>query len=956
MKSWRFLIPAVALIAAMVLPAATAHAASAAPAAPVAPTGVTATPGNQSATVTWTGPAFAAIYRMAGYQLNVYRNGKSAYLWHVSVPGNATTWTVKGLTNNQTYRFTVQAKLSTITEPLLESAWSIESTPSNPVVPGIVPGAPAGVDAHGTYQTELVTWAAPAYSGTSGPTQYQVNVYKQDGNGMFQLVQNPQISYLLSPTGTLARVTQLDFTGVYRFTVQARNATGWGAESAPTDSAVPGALIPVNATMSSAATGSGSVTVSWFGPSGFSISHYLVLVYQEGSGLVTYRDGVSSAPLTISGLTNGVAYIVEVHAVDFNHMMSGGAQVRIVPQAPVPPPAPVNLRATLGDRLATLYWDNPSSNPNAPIDHYAVHVYLGSTLVWANENVHFTGVQVPGLIVGQTYRAEVSSVSTANVTSTAASLYFTAATVPSAPMNVSATYSNGRVTVTWSPSAYNGGSPITGYLVTSTGSLPQDTGTLTVGPNQTSAIIDNLPLGRTYTFTVQGINGIGVSLPSAASFPVTIATLPGAPRNITATAGDESITVKWDTPSTDGGSAITGYQVTASDGVHAPIVVRVTGTSATLVGLTNGTAYTVSVAAINALGMGSPAAAIAIPRNLAPTITVPAALTVHHGDVVNATITASDPESSDHLVLGATGLPKGVTFTDQGNGTGLLAGNADVPAGTYTLTFSVNDGHNALVSQSMMLTVTREQAEVRLFPTAPLSVVLTKAGQTQAKSLTIRATIREVTDPNGYADIGEAADVTYTLTSVQTGATYSWKAATTGHGIEGTLTAKYTFHNIPRGIYQLHISVGGSYYEGAAEAMVAVSSVAVHGGVTGSGQVEVPGNNASAHFQFKAQRSGSGKLSGSLLYIEQRAGVAYTFRSTAITALVFKGHTAYIQGIGTLNGVGQHQFVATVVDNHHQGRTDRFGLRVIDGNFVTVNHCTFGPVDLTSGQARIVHG
>lgn len=956
MRSWRFLIPTIALIAAMVLPAATARTESAAPASPAAPTGVTATPANQSATVTWTGPAFAAIYRIAGYQINVYQNGMLATPWHVSVPDSVNAWTVNGLVNNQTYSFTVQAKLSAITAPLLESAWSKESTPSNPVVPGIVPGAATSVDAHGNYMTELVTWVAPAYSGTSGLTQYQVNVYKQDSKGTFQPVSNPQISYLLSPTGTLARVTQLAFTDIYRFTVQARNATGWGAESAPTGSVVPGSLIPASPSISASTAGNGSVTLSWLGPSGFGISHYLVLVYQEGGGLVTYRDGVSSSPLTISGLTNGVAYVVEVHAVDFNHMMSGGAQVRVVPLAPIPPPAPVNLRVTLGDRLATLFWDNPVGNPNAPIDHYAVHVYLGSSLVWANENTHLTGVQVPGLIVGQTYRAEVTSVSTANVTSAMASLSFTAATVPSAPTSVAATYSNGRVMATWSPSMYNGGSPITGYLVAYSGTMPKDTGTLTVGPNQTSAIVDNLPLGRTYTFTVQGINGIGVSLPSAASFPVTIATLPGPPRNITATAGDESIIVKWDAPSSDGGSAITGYQVMASDGVHTPVVVRVTGTSAALPGLTNGTSYAVSVAAVNALGIGVSTAAIATPRNLAPTITAPAALTVHHGDMLNASITASDPEPGDHLALSATGLPKGATFSDQGNGTGLLAGSAEVPAGTYTVTFSVNDGHNALVSQSMTLTVTREQAEVRLFPTAPLSVVLAKVGQTQAKSLTIRATIREVTDPNGNADIGEAADVSYTLTSVQTGAIYSGKAATTGGGVEGVLTAKYTFHNIPRGIYELRISVGGSYYEGTAEAMVAVSSSTVHGGVTGKGQVEVPENNASAHFQFNAQRSASGKLSGSLLYIEQRAGVVYTFRSTAITALAFNGHTAYIQGMGTLNGVSPLQFVATVVDNHLQSRADRFGLHVIDANFVTVNHCTFGPVGLTSGQARIAHG
>src|SRR5205085_12667200 len=41
---------------------------------------------------------------------------------------------------------------------------------------------------------------------------------------------------------------------------------------------------------------------------------------------------------------------------------------------------------------------------------------------------------------------------------------------------------------------------------------------------------------------------------------------PGAPQNVTATAGDGKVKVTWDPPASDGGSPITGYTVTASHG------------------------------------------------------------------------------------------------------------------------------------------------------------------------------------------------------------------------------------------------------------------------------------------------------------------------------------------------------------------------------------------------------
>src|SRR5262249_4593716 len=84
-------------------------------------------------------------------------------------------------------------------------------------------------------------------------------------------------------------------------------------------------------------------------------------------------------------------------------------------------------------------------------------------------------------------------------------------------------------------------------------------------------------------------------------------TVPGAPTAVSATGGNGSATVSWTAPSS-GGSAITSYTVTPFIGSAAQTPVTVTGsppaTSATVPGLTNGTSYTFTVSATNAVGTG----------------------------------------------------------------------------------------------------------------------------------------------------------------------------------------------------------------------------------------------------------------------------------------------------------------------------------------------------------------
>jgi hypothetical protein len=89
------------------------------------------------------------------------------------------------------------------------------------------------------------------------------------------------------------------------------------------------------------------------------------------------------------------------------------------------------------------------------------------------------------------------------------------------------------------------------------------------------------------------------------------ATVPGAPSGVTATAGDGNATVNWTAPP-NGGSQITSYTVTPYIGSAAQNPTTVNGTppatGVTVGGLTDGTAYTFTVTATNAVGTGSASA------------------------------------------------------------------------------------------------------------------------------------------------------------------------------------------------------------------------------------------------------------------------------------------------------------------------------------------------------------
>ena len=176
---------------------------------------------------------------------------------------------------------------------------------------------------------------------------------------------------------------------------------------------------------------------------------------------------------------------------------------------------------------------------------------------------------------------------------------------PSSPTSVVATAGDASVSVAFTVPLSNGGSVITSYTVTSS------PGGITATGAGSPITVTGLTNGTTYTFTVVATNAVGNSLASAASAAVTpaaAATVPGAPSGVVATAGDASVSVAFTIPTNNGGSVITGYTVTSNPGN-----ITATGSSSplTVTGLTNGTSYTFTVVATNAVGSSLASAASA---------------------------------------------------------------------------------------------------------------------------------------------------------------------------------------------------------------------------------------------------------------------------------------------------------------------------------------------------------
>ena len=139
------------------------------------------------------------------------------------------------------------------------------------------------------------------------------------------------------------------------------------------------------------------------------------------------------------------------------------------------------------------------------------------------------------------------------------------------------------------------------------------------------AVVSTLTRASTFSIDDTAGNSQTVLAGSPQSVTVTRNGEPNAPVISSVTAGNAQVTVVWSTPASNG-STITDYLIKYSlsaDGTYTTFADGVsTATSATVTGLTNGTAYYFKVAAKNSVGTGSYSAASAAATPTLPTQTV----------------------------------------------------------------------------------------------------------------------------------------------------------------------------------------------------------------------------------------------------------------------------------------------------------------------------------------------
>lgn len=310
-----------------------------------APTIGTAIGGSLQATVSWTAPNPAT--GLTTYQVAYLLNG----VWSspITTGSTSTTYTLTSLTPGS-YSFRVRAVTVGGAGP-----WSDQSSPAVTVTAGTI-GVPSAPEGSPDNSQVSLAWTTPT-SGTLSPTSYQVR-YSADGG----------VSWTeLTPTDS--STTTADILGLangtsYIFGVRAINGGTvgqWSENSAAITPGPPGVPTEVRGTVSDR-----SVVLTWVAPEGPPTpSEYEVQfsIDDQSTWLPAEPLTATSTSRTIAELTNGVAYVFRVRAL--NGTLTGEwslTSAAVTPQPSVTPTIRISgMRGNDNERSRRIFVDGTTT-------------------------------------------------------------------------------------------------------------------------------------------------------------------------------------------------------------------------------------------------------------------------------------------------------------------------------------------------------------------------------------------------------------------------------------------------------------------------------------------------------------------------------------------------------------------------------------------------------------------
>ncbi len=386
-------------------------------------------------------------------------------------------------------------------------------------------------------------------------------------------------------------VTELNNGIPYYFVIKATND---GAESKYSNevSATPQIPVPSAPVIQSVISGDQHAQLSWGEVPG--ATSYNIYTSTVSDSYSTVYDTVYGTVYNYEAenLTNGTTYYFIVKAVNDGGESPKSNEVSATPQVPAPG-APTIQSVTPGDQRAQLSWGEV---PGAT--SYNIYIStISDSYSTVYDRVYGTvyNYEAENLTNGTTYYFVVKAVNDGGESPKSNEVSATPQVpAPGAPVIQSVTPGDQHVQLSWGE--VPGATSYNIYMSTVSDSYS------TVYDRVYGTVYNyeakNLTNGITYYFVVQAVNDGGESSKSneVSAIPKTV---PDAPENVKAAAGNGFARISFDAPADNGGSVITSYRVVSNPG---NIIASGLETSIVVTGLTNGTKYTFTVNAVNEVG------------------------------------------------------------------------------------------------------------------------------------------------------------------------------------------------------------------------------------------------------------------------------------------------------------------------------------------------------------------
>ncbi len=264
--------------------------------------------------------------------------------------------------------------------------------------------------------------------------------------------------------------------------------------------------VPAAPTSLSATSGNGQATIS-FTPgsnSGSSITDY---EYSINGGTTWTSTGSTTSPITITGLTNGTTYSINLRAVNANGVGTTSSSVSVTPSTTAS--APSDLSAAAGNGQVTISFA-AGSNGGSSITNYKYSTD-STTYTALSPTDTSSPITIAGLTNGTSYTIYLKAVNANGDSAASSSVTVTPSTTPSAPTSLSANASDGSASISFTTGS-DGGSAITNYKYSIDGSTYT-----ALSPSDASSpiTISGLTNGTSYTVYLKAVNVNGDSSASS---------------------------------------------------------------------------------------------------------------------------------------------------------------------------------------------------------------------------------------------------------------------------------------------------------------------------------------------------------------------------------------------------------------------------------------------------------